>query len=324
MAQPESENSGIINRMTRPPVRANFSRRRLAALLVRRSPSRGSSDVSHDEMRLRLDAVSDSARRTWRVAVLLFVATTLVLFSILNTAVFTWSRIRLDRLKNRTFLQQSTTVLGKIPDPSNTVEWELYKIRYSQYYGQLMAAFAGNVLAVKLPIPGGAAADINEVGFVGSAALAGLMWVFYWCLDHEAHNIRQFADRARGISSTSKWLALLSICATTIPRRADETARWPLGATLPRIITVAPVCVCIYALALDMQTALILNHVFGYSVILMLLIEFVADLAVIIAATRTLRLLMIMTQEQTTINEYLAGGRTLRRSRQAAAAVARG
>lgn len=129
--------------------------------------------TGRDYFQSYLDAATDASSLVIKVVAALLLLSGFALLSVINSLQGSWLRQRLllAATPSSEYVRQH---LGPIP-PVNTADWELYKIRYTNFYTTLAKAESDSFYAQHLPIPGAPSIDINDVGPIFGVGFALLM-----------------------------------------------------------------------------------------------------------------------------------------------------
>ncbi len=178
-----------------------------------------------------LEATGDSSKRTRTVAILLIVASVMILAGLLNSLDHSWMHARVMEfgVLDSEYVAKK---IGEMPDAKLTADslatvWgvstyesavEVYANRHLAFYRALCAAYVDSGFLLRVPFFG-FVLDVNDLGLVGGIALLILLGVYQLAVSREIDNLAISFREAKG-RERQLYLLLAMRQVFTIPQSA--------------------------------------------------------------------------------------------------------
>jgi hypothetical protein len=214
----------------------------------------GPSRVSgRDYFQSYLDAATEANGLVVKVTIALLLLTGFALLSVVNSLQGSWLRQRLSLAASPSseYVRQH---VGPIP-PVNSIDWELYKIRYASFYAMLAKTESDSFYAQHLPIPGAPSIDINDVGPIFGVGFALLMSLLVIALRGSEHSLTAAFEYASAACQLPHMQRLLEIRQRLGASPGKPHAIAGLGQALVGLALVAPCLIYSIIVIRDLQAA---------------------------------------------------------------------
>jgi len=189
-----------------------------------------------------IDAAVAASERTMKVAATLVLLSAVLFVAALNSAQNRWTRERLLAAAS----PDNAYVQARIgPPPADSgAALDLYKVRYTAFYNQLLAADMQNTYRQSLPFPGTPGVDINDLPVVAGVALAGILLILLYALRAEFEAVSAAFAPEYDLATFRNVFTLIALRQVALPRIHR-------GHAPPRYLLLIAKCVLLLPLSLE-------------------------------------------------------------------------